>query len=147
VTEVFVVIGFETFLPLGFWLLAQAEAIQAPPDGPAPAAAANPESAPEWWTIFANPLNLMLLALGLFWLIVILPQQRSMRAKQLAMQKMLDELKKNDRVITSAGIHGTVVATSPESGTVTLRIDDSTNARLTVNRNTIVRVGEVNSKE
>jgi preprotein translocase YajC subunit len=70
-----------------------------------------------------------------------------MRAKQLAMQKMLDELKKNDRVVTSAGIHGTVVATSPESGTVTLRIDDSTNARLTVNRNTIVRVGEVNSKE
>ena len=140
-------IGFETFLPFGFWLLAQAEATQATPDSPAAAAAAKPEAAPEWWMIFANPLNLMLLALGLFWLIVILPQQRSMRAKQLAMQKMLDELKKNDRVITSAGIHGTVVATSPESGTVTLRIDDSTNARLTVNRNTIVRVGEVNSKE
>ena len=97
--------------------------------------------------LIANPLNLMVLALILFWLIVILPQQRTMRTKQQALQKMLDELKKNDRVVTSAGIHGIVVSKSPEAGTVTLRIDDASNAKLTVERATIVRVGTETSKD
>lgn len=92
--------------------------------------------------LLANPLNLMVLALAAFWLIVILPQQRSMRTKQQALQKKLDELKKNDRVVTSAGIHGVVVGKSPEAGTITLRIDDASNAKLTVDRSTIVRIGE-----
>lgn len=143
--EVFALLGLELFLYLGFGLIAQVDTVT-----PVPAAetTSNPTTeTPGWWMLIANPLNLMVLALILFWLIVILPQQRTMKAKQQALQKLLDELKKNDRVVTSAGIHGIVVSKSPEAGTVTLRIDDASNAKLTVERATIVRVGSETSKD
>lgn len=133
-------LGLNLILGLGFGLLAQVDAKQTAAEPGTSTKAA--EESPAWWMLLANPLNLMVLALAAFWLIVILPQQRSMRAKQQAMQKRIDDLKKNDRVVTSAGIHGVVVGKSPEAGTITLRIDDASSAKLTVDRSTIVRIGE-----
>lgn len=139
-TELSRVLGLTFIYHIGFGLLAQADtAVAAKPlaaDGSKDAAAKQPDI----WTILASPVNLMVVALLAFWLIVVLPQQRSMKAKQQALQKMLDDLKKNDRVVTSAGIHGVVVHKSPEAGTVTIRIDDSSNAKLTIDRASIVRV-------
>ncbi len=139
-SEVIVVLGLKCLLGLGFGLLAQVDANQTVAEPGTSTKAAG--EMPSWWMLLANPLNLMVLALAAFWLIVILPQQRSMRIKQQALQKKLDELKKNDRVVTSAGIHGVVVGKSPEAGTITLRIDDASNAKLTVDRSTIVRIAE-----
>jgi preprotein translocase YajC subunit len=138
------VFGLTSLLSYGFGLLAQVDSGKA--ETGTGSSSKTAEEMPAWWLLLANPLNLMVLALAAFWLIVILPQQRSMRAKQQALQKRLDELKKNDRVVTSAGIHGIVVSKSPEAGTVTLRIDDATNAKLTVDRATIARIGEASNE-
>ncbi|MEL7500454.1 MAG: preprotein translocase subunit YajC [Planctomycetota bacterium] len=53
---------------------------------------------------------------------------------------LLANLKKNDRVITAGGIVGTVVNYRSDSEYVTLRVDDSTNARIQVLATSIFRV-------
>jgi len=55
----------------------------------------------------------------IFYLLLIRPA----RTKQKAMQAMLEALKPGDRVITSAGIHGTVVGLSED--VVQVRISDN----------------------
>ncbi len=52
----------------------------------------------------------------------------------------LPELKKNDRVVTAGGIVGTVIKNDPESDTTTLRVDDSSNARMQFLTSSIVKV-------
>lgn len=90
--------------------------------------------------LFENPLIFMVLALGTFYLMVLLPQQRTAKNQQKQMDDLRNGLKKNDRVITTSGIHGVVVAASADSPTVTIRIDDTSNAKLTLNKETIVTV-------
>lgn len=53
---------------------------------------------------------------------------------------MLSSLKKNDKVITSAGIIGIIVAVKDNDDEVTLRVDDATNTRIKVLKSTIARV-------
>jgi preprotein translocase subunit YajC len=96
--------------------------------------------------VLLSPFNFMLMLFILFFLIVLWPQQRQMRAQQKALAESLANLKKNDRVITSAGIHGTVVQTSPESATVTIRIDEGTGAKMTISREAIARVVTAEAK-
>lgn len=59
------------------------------------------------------------LIFGIFYFLLIRPQQ----TQQKKHQEMLSRLSKNDEVVTSGGIHGTVVNVDNE--TVTLRLDDS----------------------
>jgi preprotein translocase subunit YajC len=66
----------------------------------AAAAADNPVG-----SIMGNPLILMVLMVGIFYFLLIRPQQK--KAKEH--KALLDNLKKGDRVITSGGIIGTVV--------------------------------------
>ena len=54
--------------------------------------------------------------------------------------ELLSNLKKNDRVVTAGGILGTVVNFRADDEFVTLRIDDSSNARMQVLATSIVRV-------
>lgn len=54
--------------------------------------------------------------------------------------KLMEGLKKNDRVITAGGIYGTVVNVQQGSEDVTLRIDDNNNIRIRVLRSSITRV-------
>lgn len=104
------------------------------------AAPAN-KAAPDLFTMFLqNPLNLMLIVFVLFFFIVLWPQQRQMRAQQRALAEALTKMKKNDRVITSAGIHGTILQAAAESPTVTIRIDEGSGAKMTVNRESIAKV-------
>jgi preprotein translocase subunit YajC len=63
----------------------------------------------------------MILLVVVFYFILIRPQQQ--RAKQQA--KMLEGLKSGDRVVTSAGIVGTVVTVKDKDRTVTLRSGDA----------------------
>jgi preprotein translocase YajC subunit len=49
----------------------------------------------------------------------------------------LKNLKKNDRVVTTSGIHGIVSNINIEAGTITLRVDENSNAKLTIDRMSI----------
>ena len=59
-----------------------------------------------------------LLIIVIFYLFLIRPQNK----KQKETQKMLDALKKGDKVITIGGIHGTV--SSVKENTVIVKVDD-----------------------
>lgn len=60
-------------------------------------------------------------------------------------EKAQAELKKNDRVVTHSGIHGVVV--QAQDSLVTLRIDENSGARMTVNRDAIASITPSDSKE
>lgn len=123
------------------WLSGMQLLAQAAPEGGEAAADGAAGPAPGSLTqVLLSPFNFMLILFILFFLIVLWPQQRQMRAQQKALAEALTNLKKNDRVVTTAGIHGTVVQTSPESATVTIRIDEGTGAKMTVSREAIARV-------
>lgn len=92
---------------------------------------------------FANPLNLILISAILFMFLVARPQQKQRKEQEQA----LAELRKNDRVVTGAGVHGIVVQSNVEEGTVTIRIDENSGARMTVNRDSIAKITPSDSKE
>ena len=69
------------------------------------AQAAAPAADNPMGSIMGNPLILMVLMVGIFYFLLIRPQQK--KAKEH--KALLDNLKKGDRVITSGGIIGTVV--------------------------------------
>jgi preprotein translocase subunit YajC len=102
----------------------------APADGGGPA-----EPAPFIQQLF-SPMNLVLFSLIMFFLLVVRPQKNEMKK----LQGMLSALKKNDRVVTSGGIHGVVVQANSGDPTIVLRIDESSGAKLTVNRDAITKV-------
>ncbi len=87
------------------------------------------EAAPGW--IQFAPL---LVIAVLFYLLFIVPQRRERRQRE----DLFGKLKKSDRVITNAGIFGVVTNIKDEE--VTLRIDDTSNARLTVLKSSIARI-------
>ncbi|MFO0841290.1 MAG: preprotein translocase subunit YajC [Gemmataceae bacterium] len=81
-----------------------------------------------------EPLLFMLAIFALFYFIVIRPQQRRQDRDR---QDLVSNLKKNDRVITSAGIYGTIVSVSDKEDEVTVKVDD--NARLKMLKSSILR--------
>ncbi|MBC8350942.1 MAG: preprotein translocase subunit YajC [Planctomycetes bacterium] len=72
----------------------------------------------------------------LFYFMLIRPERR----KRADTASMLDNMKKNDRVVTIGGIHGVVVNIQKDSDDVTLRIDDSSNTKMRVLRSAISRI-------
>ncbi len=72
----------------------------------------------------------------LFYFLLIRPDRR----RRADMNKMLDNLKRNDRVVTIGGIIGTVVSVQQDTNDVTIRVDENTNARLRILRSAISRV-------
>jgi preprotein translocase subunit YajC len=91
---------------------------------------------------FDNPLLLFLLLGAMFVFIVLLPQQRRERKQREA---LLTNLKKNDEVITTAGIIGVVTHIKETGDEVTLKIDD--NAKIRVLKSTIARILTKDGKE
>lgn len=65
---------------------------------------------------------------------------RPERERLKKQQELLASIKKNDRVVTSAGIYGTVAAVDRDADRVTLKIDESTNTKMTVTFASIARV-------
>jgi len=69
-----------------------------------------------------NPIHfvIQILLIGaIFYFLLIRPQ----KIKQAEHKKLLSELKKNDGVITTGGIHATIV--NVKDNTVVMRIDDN----------------------
>jgi preprotein translocase subunit YajC len=65
-----------------------------------------------------------ILIIGIFYILLILPQQR----RQKKLQQMLGELKTGDKVITNGGIYGTIVGV--EDDTLQLRIAEQVRIRI-----------------
>jgi preprotein translocase subunit YajC len=62
------------------------------------------------------------------YLILIRPE----RERQRKQQSLLAGIKKNDRVVTAGGLCGTVASVDREAGRVSLKVDESSNVKLTV---------------
>lgn len=83
--------------------------------------APGPENAP-------NPLVsfLPLIVIGvLFYFMLVRPR----KAEQQRHEKMVSELKKNDRIVTIGGIIGTVANVSTDGSEITVKVDDNTRIR------------------
>ncbi|MDO8662822.1 MAG: preprotein translocase subunit YajC [Candidatus Omnitrophota bacterium] len=74
----------------------------------------------------------LVLIFVIFYFMLIRPQ----RKKEKEQQKMLKGLNKNDEVVTSNGIHGTIV--NVKEKTITLRIDD--NVKIELERNCVAYI-------
>lgn len=70
---------------------------------------------------------------------------RPEKDRQRKLQAQLAGIKKNDRVVTSGGICGTVANVDREAGRVSLKIDDSANVKLTVTLASIVQLSPAGS--
>ena len=79
-------------------------------------------------------MTLMIGILILVYFIMIRPERR----KRADMVSMLDNLKKNDRIVTIGGIFGTVVNVQKGVEDVSIRVDDNT--RIKILRSAISRV-------
>jgi preprotein translocase subunit YajC len=90
-----------------------------------------------WEELVANPLNYLLLLLVCVYVYLMFLQPKAGRKEQREQVERLKNLKKNDRVVTISGIHGIVSNINTEAGTITLRVDENSNAKLTIDRMSI----------
>jgi preprotein translocase subunit YajC len=82
---------------------------------------------------FGGILWLLPLIMLLFWFLVLRP----MRRQEQERQALANSVKKNDKVLTSGGIYGTVVNLSETEDEVTVKVDD--NVRLRMVKSSIIR--------
>lgn len=98
---------------------------------------AAPDEEPDFFVrLISNQLILPIGLLLIFYLTFIGPERR----RKAEEAKMMSALKKNDRVVTVGGIHGTIVAAGTDNDVVTLRIDEGSNTRIKVNRSAIAKI-------
>ena len=76
----------------------------------------------------------LVLIFVVFYFFLIRPQQK----KQKEREKVLESLKRGDRVITIGGLHGTVAGIDTEKKTVLLQVGD--NLKLTFDRTAVATV-------
>jgi preprotein translocase subunit YajC len=100
-----------------------------------PAAGANPSP-------FSTLLPLLPIPI-LFYFLMIRPKQVEDRKRQ----EMIGALKKNDKVMTTAGIFGTVVLVDPDHDRVVLRVDDDRGVKLTFSRSSVLKVVETSQEK
>jgi len=72
-----------------------------------------------------SSLIMMVVIFAIFYFILIRPQQKKMKEHK----KLVEELKKGDRIVTSGGIYGTVENTTPE--TLTVKIAEGVKVKIT----------------
>jgi preprotein translocase subunit YajC len=77
---------------------------------------------PSWF-----PMVGIFLIIGVFFFMM----TRSMRRQERERKAMAGSLEKNDKVLTAAGIYGTVVSVSDKEDEVVVRVDDNTRLRMT----------------
>ncbi|HEX9113620.1 MAG TPA: preprotein translocase subunit YajC [Nitrospirota bacterium] len=72
-----------------------------------------------------SSLIMMVVIFAIFYFILIRPQQKKMKEHK----KLVEELKKGDRIVTSGGIYGTVENSTPE--TLTVKIAEGVKVKIT----------------
>lgn len=75
---------------------------------------------------FFGAMVMMFMVLIAMYLLLVWPKQS--QAKKA--QKMIDALKKNDKVMTTSGMIGTIHSIDKEQGEVVLKVDDSNNTKI-----------------
>ncbi len=108
-------------------LLLQATTQPASPGGPGA-----PQATPG--DFLRSPMFLLLLMIGVFYIFMF----RGSRKDKKHREEMLKALAKNDRVLTIGGIIATVVSVRDDE--VVIKVDESTNTKMTVIRSAIRRV-------
>ena len=83
--------------------------------------------------------------MGLMFLIIYFLIFRPQRKRQKEIQNMLENLKINDNVVTNGGILGKVVNIKKEKNIVVIRVDDTTNTKIEVQKSAIA--GVINEKD
>ena len=104
--------------------------------GTPPASAPASQPAP-WWTSSFMPLMLILL---MAWLLIFRPKNKTEKQRV----QMLSALKKGDRIQTIGGVLGTVVDVRDDE--VVVKVDETSNAKVTFTRNAIHRIREEEKK-
>ncbi len=99
-------------------------------------AAAPTNGRPPWADIVSSPMSLVFLLLLIFMYF----SWNSKRKQDRQKQRMIDEMKKGDRVQTIGGILGTVVEV--RDGEVLVKVDESNNTKIKFSRSAINRVVE-----
>jgi preprotein translocase subunit YajC len=87
-------------------------------------------------SVLGNPLVMMIVVMGIFYVMLILPQQRQRKKTQA----MIAALKSGDKVITNSGIYGTINAV--DGDTLILKIADtgSSAVKIRIARSAIAQV-------
>lgn len=75
---------------------------------------------------------------AIFYLLLLRPQ----RQQEQKRRAMIDALKKNDKIVTSGGIYGTVTSVDAGSEKIVVRIDDEKGIKVTLARSSVARVIE-----
>jgi preprotein translocase subunit YajC len=88
-----------------------------------------------------NTLIMFAPIIFLFYFLMVRPQQQQERKRR----RMIAAIKPNDRVLTGAGIYGTVVKIDPEKDQLVLRVADG--VKLNFTRSSVVQVLEGSDKE
>jgi preprotein translocase subunit YajC len=105
------------------------------------AAVAGPPPGPLELLITYLPMAMIVMVA---WLLLYRPERERMRKQQ----DLLAGLKKNDRVITTSGIYGTVANVDREADRISLRVDEAGNVKIAVTVSSIAKVlGESASPE
>jgi len=81
----------------------------------------------------------LVLIFVVFYFFMIRPQQK----KQKDREKVLDSLKRGDKVVSIGGIHGTVAGIDTEKKTVLVQVSDST--KITFDRTAIANIDKQDS--
>ena len=74
----------------------------------------------------------LILILGVFWFLIIRPQQK----KQKEHQRMVDSLRKGDKVVTNGGIFGTIVKVGDDR----LTLEIASKIQIQLERNQVSRM-------
>ena len=82
-------------------------------------------------------LNMVMLMVPVFIIMYVL-MIRPQKQKEKQRKEMISKVKKNDRVVTIGGIHGTTVTVKDDE--VILKVDESSNTRLKLSKSAIARV-------
>ena len=79
-------------------------------------------------------LTMMLIIFAIMYFLIIRPQ----RKKDQDRRRMLEDVKKNDKIVTIGGIHGHVMSVRGDE--VTVRIDHSKDVRVKFNKTAVSRI-------
>jgi preprotein translocase subunit YajC len=93
--------------------------------------------APDQLSAFLRSMMLPMIIIGVLFYFMLIRPERSRRSQ---MEKMIENLKKNDRVVTIGGIYGTVVNVQKGLDDITIKVDESTNTKLRILRSSVARV-------
>lgn len=101
-------------------------------------AAGKQQSSPGGMLSMLLPFILMFVVM---YFLILRPQKKKERERKA----LLSRIKKNDRVVTAGGVHGTI--TSVRENEIILRIDDAKDVKIKVDRSAVAAVLEVSHEE